>query len=270
MHDTLKKPRELLAVSYGIKNPELAARSKHPGGEVDIDTLDPQLVESDRQRLLAIERLILETICFNFTAKLPFPYVIKMGRALRVSKALIQFGWRIASDCHRTLLPLQYPPHTIALGSLYVAALLSAFELPLEQGTPVQQSPTELARMLNRHGDWEEQFQSQAEDLEDIAHTVIDLLIQFSENPSAKTSPSTPSSPHPHSTHSRPNQIVQSPWKSEQLIRLKIAMRETELPPRKRQPLGNSDPSALYKAEDTNLVGKNEGTVRFLFAPPGV
>ena len=53
-------------------------------------------------------------------------------------------------------------------------------------------------------------------------------------------------------------------------MRLKIAMRETELPPRKRQPLGSADPSALYKAEDVSAAGKNEGTVRFLFAPPGV
>lgn len=71
---------------------------------------------------------------------------------------------------HRTLLPLQYPPHTIALGSLYVAALLSSFELPPEQETPGQRTSAELARMLNRHGDWEEKFQSQAEDLEGICH----------------------------------------------------------------------------------------------------
>ena len=29
-----------------------------------------------------IERLILETICFIFTSKLPFPYVVKIGRAV--------------------------------------------------------------------------------------------------------------------------------------------------------------------------------------------
>lgn len=45
--------------------------------------MDAQLVEHDRQRLLAIERLILETICFNFTSRMPFPYVIKMARSLR-------------------------------------------------------------------------------------------------------------------------------------------------------------------------------------------
>lgn len=77
MHDTLKKPRELLMVSYAVRFPELAAKSKSLVGELDID---PQTVESDLQRLLGVERYILGTICFNFTSKMPFPYVIKLGR----------------------------------------------------------------------------------------------------------------------------------------------------------------------------------------------
>lgn len=51
MHDTLKKPKELLAVAYGIRNPELAARSKHPSGEIDLDTLDPAV----RPPVIALE-----------------------------------------------------------------------------------------------------------------------------------------------------------------------------------------------------------------------
>jgi len=41
MHDTLKKPRELLAVAYAILFPDLAAKSKHLGGDVNLDTMDP-------------------------------------------------------------------------------------------------------------------------------------------------------------------------------------------------------------------------------------
>ena len=108
MQDTLKKPRDLLAVSYAVRFPELAAKTKHPTGEIDIDTMDPavstfsppyllytaratacdreahcaQIVEQDRQKLLAIERLLLETICFNFTSRLCFPYVIKIAKRL--------------------------------------------------------------------------------------------------------------------------------------------------------------------------------------------
>jgi CTD kinase subunit beta len=65
---------------------------------------------------------------------------------------------------------LQYPPHALALGSLYVAALLSSFEQLPEPVTPGQRTSGELAKLLNKHGIWEEQFQSQAEDLEGIYH----------------------------------------------------------------------------------------------------
>ena len=37
MHDTLKKPREILMVSYAVRFPELAAKSKSIAGEVDMD-----------------------------------------------------------------------------------------------------------------------------------------------------------------------------------------------------------------------------------------
>ena len=38
---------------------------------------------NNHQCLLAVEHLILKTICFNFTAQIPFPYVIKLGKELR-------------------------------------------------------------------------------------------------------------------------------------------------------------------------------------------
>jgi len=65
-----------------------------------------QTVEHDRQRLLAVERLILETICFNFTSKMPFPYVIKIGRTfkgkpiLRLGVSLVKQTVVIARSCH--------------------------------------------------------------------------------------------------------------------------------------------------------------------------
>ncbi|PSR70530.1 hypothetical protein PHLCEN_2v13569 [Hermanssonia centrifuga] len=37
MHDTLKKPREIIMVSYAVRFPELAAKSKSVAGEVDMD-----------------------------------------------------------------------------------------------------------------------------------------------------------------------------------------------------------------------------------------
>ncbi|KAF8627408.1 hypothetical protein AX17_006223 [Amanita inopinata Kibby_2008] len=287
MHDTLKKPRELLSVSYAIRFPELVAKSKHPGGEIDLDTMDPQVVEHDRQRLLAVERLILETICFNFTSRMSFPYVIKIARGLGATKKITKLAWRLAIDSHKTLLPLQYPPHTMAIGSIYVAALLSTFEQStLLSGEVPKDCRTahDIVALLSKRGDWERQYQSQIEDLEGVFfHSHFSYTTTVSQNPSASTSPSTPSSPSSHlpgsssSSHLHPSRITSaahqppppSPYKTDQLIRLKIVMRESEHPQRPRQPLGNADPSALYSGDDVALLGRNEGTVRFLFGPPG-
>lgn len=43
MHDTLKKPRELIMTAYVIRSPELAARSKVTG-ELDIDPAVSRIV----------------------------------------------------------------------------------------------------------------------------------------------------------------------------------------------------------------------------------
>lgn len=274
MHDTLKKPRELLAMSYAVRFPDLAAKSKHPGGEIDLDTMDPQVVENDRQRLLSVERYILESICFNFTSRLPFSYIVKIGRALGATKMLTKFAWRLVMDCYRTFLPLQYPPHTVALGGLFVACFLSSFEQP-SSDDPEKKVAEEITRKLKQRGDWEVKFQTQVEDLEDITHTLLDLIIQFVQNPSLSTSPSTPSSPSPHPAHHSSHQHThaspaQPPYNYDQLIRMKIAMRESEHPPRRRHShlswrnKGSWDVGYTWHPEE-----KKESTVRYLFTPGG-
>lgn len=45
-------------------------------------------MEQDRQHLLGIERLVLETISFNFTVTIPFPYVIKACKKLGGKRSL--------------------------------------------------------------------------------------------------------------------------------------------------------------------------------------
>ena len=210
--------------------------------------------------------------------------------------------WHICSTAngsHRTLVPLQYPPHVVALGSLYVAALLSSFEQPASPERPGYKASYEVAAVLSTSGPWETLFQAHVEDLEgmsfpddihndarswfahtarhfqEIAHAIIDLLLQVAQNPSANTSPSTPSSPSPHPSPRNQafsgfnSQFTPVAYKADQLIRLKIVMREGEHAPRPRQPLGVTDPSAAYGGDEASLLGRNEGTVRFLFGPPG-
>ncbi|EIW59723.1 cyclin-like protein [Trametes versicolor FP-101664 SS1] len=267
MHDTLKKPRDILMVAYAVRFPELAAKARSMGGEIE---MDPATVENDRQRLLAVERLMLESICFNFTSRLPFPYIIKISRAFGASKKLSKLAYRLTIDSFRTLVNLSYPPHVVAVGCLYLAALLQSFEQGTSPERPNQHTSHEIAATLSKSGEWEKQFQVQIADIEEIAHAVVDLLITFSQNPAANTSPATPSSPHPHHSHSRgghghghaPPAPVYAPYKADQLIRLKIVMRETEHAARVR----GSVEEPNYEASDSPFY-RNDRTVRYMFAP---
>lgn len=54
-------------------------------------------------------------------------------------------------------------------------------------------------------------------------------------------------------------------------MRLKIAMRQSEHPARRRKfTIANAEVNGTHGSIDTALMGKNEGTVRFLFQPPGL
>jgi len=187
-----------------------------------------------------------------------------------------------------------YPPHFIALGSIYLSSLLLSFEQPLLPSKEGETSPAQLASILNQHLDWETKFKTKAEDLDDIAHTFLDLLITYTQSSaSTNTSPSTPSSPSPHlsrqpylpqSQLSQQQQQQQhfSPYQynADQLIRLKIFMRQTEHKPRARMPWGlrsgNSAESdggtaktGSSKTGSSNVMGQNEGTTIFSFLPAG-
>ncbi|KAI0822015.1 cyclin-like protein [Trametes gibbosa] len=267
MHDTLKKPRDILMVAYAVRFPELAAKARSMGGEIE---LEPGTVENDRQRLLAVERLMLECICFNFTARLPFPYVIKICRAFGASKKLSKLAYRLAIDSFRTLVNLSYPPHVVALGCLYLAALLQSFERGTSPEREGQHTSHSIAATLSKSGEWEKQFHAHIADIEEIAHAVVDLLVAFSQsqNPAANTSPATPSSPHPHLSrsghgHGTPAPVY-APYKADQLIRLKIVMRETEHPPRARESVAAEEPG--YDTNESPFHG-GEKTVRYMFAP---
>ena len=69
-------------------------------------------------------------------------------------------------------VPISYPPHVVALGSLYVAAILTSFEqLEQPEGDPEKtDNDIKLAGkttgLLGQPGDWEQRFQVHLEDLE--------------------------------------------------------------------------------------------------------
>jgi CTD kinase subunit beta len=75
-----------------------------------------------------------------------------------------------------------FPPHTIALGSIYLAALLTSFEIPSEASKFLKVNSTEprtshqLAKLLGEEGDWETQFGTRAEDVDGTPSFIMELI----------------------------------------------------------------------------------------------
>ncbi|KAK4687398.1 CTD kinase subunit beta, partial [Tremellales sp. Uapishka_1] len=93
LHDTLKKPRDIIAASYIVRFPNLVKK-----GTIAPEAINPQMAEHDRSKVLMIERLVLETMCFNFKVEVGFPMVVKLAKKLGLKKDVGLSGWKVVVD----------------------------------------------------------------------------------------------------------------------------------------------------------------------------
>ncbi|WFD06972.1 beta-glucosidase [Malassezia vespertilionis] len=183
LNDTQKRIHDFLMTSYAFRYPELLhappSDTEHDAENGTYDWIvhahvaesdvDAEMLAQERGRLLVLERLLLQCICFQFNLRAPqnLRYVVKVARRFQMAKSATALAWRIACDSHRTYAPLIYPPQTVALGCVYTAvSLLHAcgeLEACLERFTQVS--------------GWDDAWQAKPEDVEDVAHHVLDLYV---------------------------------------------------------------------------------------------
>ncbi|WVW80050.1 hypothetical protein I302_102023 [Kwoniella bestiolae CBS 10118] len=283
LHDTIKKPRDIILASFPIRYPNLVRK-----GTVDIATAEANGLEHERKKVLAIERLVLETMGFKFGVETGLRGVIKIGKKLGLGKDLCQNAWRVAVDCHRTQAPLSFPPHIIALGSIYTASLLLSETTKLPSNGTITSngvhSAPQVVDLLGRCGAWETEYSATAGHIDDIAHHLIDLYTTILSSlpdtlPSAHTpSPVSPKEPNPSSSQTS-NTSTSSPtefplplyWTSQTLTELKIELRNRRPggPPAHVgwAPAGSESVNENGNGGDEAVegMGKNEGTIRFLW-----
>ncbi|KAL6994583.1 Cyclin-T1-4 [Sarracenia purpurea var. burkii] len=91
----------------------------------------------DKQKELIVngERLLLSTIAFDLNIEHPYkPLVTALKRWDISNKKLAEVAWNFVNDWLRTTLSLQYKPHYIAAGSIFLAAKFQKVKLPKEKG----------------------------------------------------------------------------------------------------------------------------------------
>ncbi|KAG8772401.1 hypothetical protein FRC16_005672, partial [Serendipita sp. 398] len=163
---------DILEVAYTVRYPNAV------NAVTGIADIDGERKAEDRRKLLAIERLVLETISFNFTIQMAFPYIIKFARQLDTSKDLSRLAWRLCADSHRTVITLEYPPHSVALSCLYLAALLATFEAPPLSSPEEATKAQALVDLFSHAGEWESKYLANIEDLHvySYLHRVLFLI----------------------------------------------------------------------------------------------
>ncbi|TIB33834.1 hypothetical protein E3P86_02923 [Wallemia ichthyophaga] len=110
MHDTLKKLHQVVAVSMHIRFPE---KYKSP-------SIDDSVFETEKKRLLPIERLLLESISFSFKLKRPFDILIKLCRLLKeLLQDLLEGPCRLTSDTRTTAAFTPYTRTVVDLSREY-------------------------------------------------------------------------------------------------------------------------------------------------------
>lgn len=91
----------------------------------------------DKQKELILngERFLLATLAFNLNIEHPYKPLVGALKKLEISdKELTKVAWNFVNDWLRTTLCLQYKPHYIAAGSIFLAAKIRKVKLPREEG----------------------------------------------------------------------------------------------------------------------------------------
>ncbi|KAL5561175.1 hypothetical protein UlMin_030922 [Ulmus minor] len=81
------------------------------------------------------DRLLLSTITFDLDIQLPYkPLVVALKKLNIFRDHLARVAWNFVNDWLCTTLCLQYRPHYIVDGSMFVAVKLQKVKLPTEKG----------------------------------------------------------------------------------------------------------------------------------------
>ncbi|KAM7521153.1 hypothetical protein LguiB_020115 [Lonicera macranthoides] len=94
-----------------------------------------EVYDKQKELILTGERLLLATVAFDLNIEHPYkPLVAAFKRLDILDRELVKIAWNFVNDWMRTTVCLQYKPHYIAAGSIFLAAKLQKVKLPKVEG----------------------------------------------------------------------------------------------------------------------------------------
>nr|GMD20626.1 cyclin-T1-3-like [Ipomoea batatas]GME06138.1 cyclin-T1-3-like [Ipomoea batatas] len=121
---------------------------------------DKEVYDKQKELILVGERLLLSTVAYELNIEHPYKPLVAAIKRLEIShKELAKVAWNFVNDWLRSTLCLQYKPHYIAAGSLFLAAKFLKVKLPTEKGKT-----------------WWMQFDVSPKQLEDVVQQMLHFL----------------------------------------------------------------------------------------------
>lgn len=125
--ETLRPLRDVVIVSYEMMykwDPSSSRRIRQR-----------EVYDKQKELILVGERLLLVTIGFDLNIQHPYQPLVAALKRLEIShNNLVRVAWNFVNDWLSTTLCLQYKPHYIAAGSLFLAAKFNKLKLSTEKG----------------------------------------------------------------------------------------------------------------------------------------
>ncbi|KJZ77083.1 hypothetical protein HIM_03404 [Hirsutella minnesotensis 3608] len=117
VEDTIKKSRDILAAAYNVKNPDKPAAP------------DDKVFESPGKVIIGLERLILETIGFDFRTRYPQKLLVKvvrsiLGKSAAGSRAFFATAYAMCIDMYKTFVPIKRTTLSMVMAVVELTARL--------------------------------------------------------------------------------------------------------------------------------------------------
>ncbi|XVE88502.1 hypothetical protein DITRI_Ditri19aG0074300 [Diplodiscus trichospermus] len=160
VEETPRPLKDVILVSYEIihkKDPAATQRIKQK-----------EVYEQQKELILLGERVVLATLGFDLNVHHPYKPLVEAIKKFKVAQnALAQVAWNFVNDGLRTSLCLQFKPHHIAAGAIFLAAKFLKVKLPSD-GEKV----------------WWQEFDVTPRQLEEVSNQMLELYEQNRVPPS--------------------------------------------------------------------------------------
>ncbi|KAJ1258622.1 hypothetical protein BS78_10G090100 [Paspalum vaginatum] len=189
VEETPRPLRDVIILSYEI------IHKKDPA-EVQL-IKQKEVYEQQKELILLGERVVLVTLGFDLNIHHPYKTLVEAIKKFRVAQnALAQVAWNFVNDGLRTSLCLQFKPHHIAAGAIFLAAKFLKVKLPSD-GEKV----------------WWQEFDVTPRHLEEISNQILELYEQNKVAPPSLQgndtdgSPASVANPHPRAPGKAPGTV---------------------------------------------------------------